>query len=119
MATVKRRKVNGDDNTKRQNRHVFAGFSERIRNINATVTKNYEYLDNISDNRIDTSYIKEECKSWRLENRTADFDDALRDILPLVRTMPHILHHLDKICSVFDKHLHKENSLALEPLYGM
>lgn len=47
---------------------------------------------------------------------TRNFKDFAREMTPLVKSLPSIIHHKDEIVNILEKHLKVKDSLALDGL---
>jgi U3 small nucleolar RNA-associated protein 20 len=60
------------------------------------------------------SFFYEALESWKDLNMTTHFKGFAREITPLVKSLPSIIYHKDKIVDILEKHIKVKESLALD-----
>lgn len=62
------------------------------------------------------SFFYEALESWKDLNMTRHFKNFIKEITPLVKSLPSIIHHKDTIVDILEKHLKVKDSMAYDGL---
>jgi U3 small nucleolar RNA-associated protein 20 len=62
------------------------------------------------------SFFYEALEEWKDLNMTRHFKDFVKEMQPLVKSLPSIIYHKEEIVNILEKHLKVKDSLALDGL---
>lgn len=68
------------------------------------------------DPELRDSFFYESLEEWKELNQTKHFTVFFKEILPLVKSFPLIIHHKEKIVDILEKHIKVPDSMALDAL---
>ncbi|KAL7754393.1 U3 snoRNP protein [Sorochytrium milnesiophthora] len=100
------------------NRFKYRNFSDRLKSIRIDVNHRIGEVHVAPESGHD-SFIAESLEQWKELNCTADFTRFVREVQPLVRSLPLVLYNKDKLVDIFVRHLGVVNSGAYEPILSM
>ncbi|EDO33281.1 predicted protein, partial [Nematostella vectensis] len=99
---------------KDKNTFKFQRFAERVSNIRLDISHRVEKRTESPDET--ETFCYESLLKWRELNCTLHFQQAARELQPLVQTLAQLVHHETQVIEILKKHLQISDSLALEPL---
>jgi len=62
------------------------------------------------------SYFSESVTKWRDLNLSATFTEFYRSVVPVSESLPQVIHHQDKIMSLLEEYISRQDALALASL---
>ena len=62
------------------------------------------------------SYFSESVKKWRDLNLSATFTEFYKEILSLSESLPQVVHHQEKIMSLLEEFISRQDALSLSSL---
>lgn len=92
----------------------YQTFKTRVERIKVDVVRRSKVVDDEPDEH--GSFFYEALEEWKDLNMTRNFKDFAREMTPLVKSLPSIIHHKDEIVNILEKHLKVKDSLALDGL---
>ncbi|XP_048578586.1 small subunit processome component 20 homolog isoform X2 [Nematostella vectensis] len=99
---------------KDKNTFKFQRFAERVSNIRLDISHRVEKRTESPDET--ETFCYDSLLKWRELNCTLHFQQAARELQPLVQTLAQLVHHETQVIEILKKHLQISDSLALEPL---
>lgn len=109
----------------------FQSFSERIERLNidvlrkvrpvipdATADDDDTYVPlrfAMSDSQV-FSFFSESMKKWKDLNLSATFTEFYRNVLPISESLPQVIHHQEKIMSLLEEYISRQDPLASHSL---
>lgn len=65
------------------------------------------------------SFFYEALDEWKDLNMTRHFKDFRKEITPLVKSLPSIIHYKEEIVNILEKHIKVKDSMALDGLLDL
>eukprot|EP00850_Spirogloea_muscicola_P021570 SM000254S08796 [mRNA] locus=s254:122773:139016:- [translate_table: standard] len=96
-------------------RFVFRSFARRLEAVDIDVFRSLAPAP-AAPAGTSTSFFHESLLRWRELNSAADFNTLYQELLPLVQTMPQLLHHRDAIVSALLSRMRLDAALSLDPI---
>ncbi|KAI8994575.1 armadillo-type protein [Pilobolus umbonatus] len=103
--------------TQGSNRFKYQNFKTRVERIKVDIVRRSGIIDDEPDEH--GSFFYEALLGWKDLNMTTHFKEFAREITPLVKSLPSIIHHKDTIVDILEKHLKVKDSLALDGLLDL
>ncbi|KAG0957866.1 hypothetical protein G6F61_002202 [Rhizopus arrhizus] len=99
------------------NRFKYQSFKSRVDRIKVDVVRRSRLVEDEPDEH--GSFFYEALESWKDLNMTRHFKNFIREISPLVKSLPSIIHHKDTIVDILEKHLKVKDSMAYDGLLDL
>eukprot|EP00850_Spirogloea_muscicola_P013633 SM000093S24444 [mRNA] locus=s93:494111:510484:+ [translate_table: standard] len=99
-------------------RFVFRSFARRLEAVDIDVFRSLAPTP-AAPAGTSTSFFHESLLRWRELNSAADFNTLYQELLPLVQTMPQLLHHRDAIVSALLSRMRLDAALSLDPILSL
>eukprot|EP00850_Spirogloea_muscicola_P011766 SM000074S21676 [mRNA] locus=s74:346390:362774:- [translate_table: standard] len=99
-------------------RFVFRSFARRLEAVDIEVFRSLAPTP-AAPAGTSTSFFHESLLRWRELNSAADFNTLYQELLPLVQTMPQLLHHRDAIVSALLSRMRLDAALSLDPILSL
>jgi U3 small nucleolar RNA-associated protein 20 len=100
-------------------RHHFEGFTQRIARLKIDPIRRQRNRDDDYDSSTATSHFRTALDRWRDVNQSDDFTQFARQVDSLCDSLPHVLHHQQRIVDLLLKYLEKGVTVAAEPLLDL
>ncbi|KAI8977543.1 armadillo-type protein [Mycotypha africana] len=99
------------------NRFKYQTFKTRVERIKIDVVRRSRLIDDEPDEH--GSFFYEALLNWKDLNSTRHFKDFSREIQPLVKSLPSIIHHKEQIINILERHLQVQESMALDGILDL
>ncbi|KAI7902962.1 armadillo-type protein [Cokeromyces recurvatus] len=99
------------------NRFKYQSFKTRVERIKVDVVRRSRIVEDEPDYH--GSFFYEALLQWKDLNLTRHFKDFLKEITPLVKSLPSIIYHKETIITIFEKHLQVNESMALDGILDL
>ncbi|KAI9249280.1 armadillo-type protein [Sporodiniella umbellata] len=100
-----------------ENRFKYQSFKSRVDRIKVDVVRRSKLVDDEPDHH--GSFFYEALQSWKDLNMTKHFKSFYKEMSPLVKSLPSIIYHKEKIVEILERHLQVKESMAYDGLLDL